>query len=130
MNYKKKRSTTIPFTFFKTYFLFVSQRAGAVFPERTERPAPIFTPPQTHPLTSYPQNLRNPDYQQEVPESSANSDLPTLRYTYFFYISHNSNASKFVTTNSIVHHSSWYLFSFSVLYVGYFCFFSSSTLLI
>ncbi|KAL5698464.1 hypothetical protein ACHQM5_029496 [Ranunculus cassubicifolius] len=36
-------------------------RAGAVFPQRSDRAAPIFTPPQTEPLTSYPQNLRNPD---------------------------------------------------------------------
>ncbi|KAL2553063.1 ENTH/VHS/GAT family protein [Forsythia ovata] len=34
---------------------------GAVFPQRTERSAPIITTPQTHPLTSYPQNLHNPE---------------------------------------------------------------------
>ncbi|XP_042485791.1 TOM1-like protein 9 [Macadamia integrifolia] len=56
-------------------------RAGAVFPQRTESSAPIFTPPQTQPLSSYPQNLRNTDYQQEVAESSAGSDSPTLSLT-------------------------------------------------
>ncbi|XP_041021310.1 TOM1-like protein 9 isoform X1 [Juglans microcarpa x Juglans regia] len=53
-------------------------RAGAVFPQRSERPASIFTPPQTHPLTSYPQNIRNLDNQQETAESSAESEFPTL----------------------------------------------------
>ncbi|XP_043703321.1 TOM1-like protein 9 [Telopea speciosissima] len=58
-------------------------RAGAVFPQRSERSAPIFTPPQTQPLSSYPQNLRNTDYQQEVSESSigSESDSPTLSLT-------------------------------------------------
>ncbi|XP_043724716.1 TOM1-like protein 9 isoform X3 [Telopea speciosissima] len=57
-------------------------RAGAVFPQRSESSAPIFTPPQTQPLSSYPQNLRNTDYQQqEVAESSAGSDTPTLSLT-------------------------------------------------
>ncbi|KAF8388968.1 hypothetical protein HHK36_025652 [Tetracentron sinense] len=53
-------------------------RAGTVFPERSEMAAPIFTPPQTQPLTSYPQNLRNPEHQQEASESSADSNIPTL----------------------------------------------------
>ncbi|GMP55194.1 hypothetical protein CsSME_00020082 [Camellia sinensis var. sinensis] len=34
-------------------------RAGAVFPPRTERSAPVFTPPQSQPLTSYPHNIWN-----------------------------------------------------------------------
>jgi len=53
---------------------------GAVFPQRTERSAPVFTPLQTQPLTTYPQNIRNPDYQQEAGESSAEAEFPTLRY--------------------------------------------------
>ncbi|MQL75006.1 hypothetical protein Taro_007376, partial [Colocasia esculenta] len=53
-------------------------RAGAVFPQRPERSAPIFTPPQTQPLSSYPQSLHGPDYQREV-EPSAGSDFPALR---------------------------------------------------
>ncbi|XP_042497130.1 TOM1-like protein 9 [Macadamia integrifolia] len=53
-------------------------RAGAVFPQRSERSAPIFTPPQTQPLSSY---TRNNDYQQEVAESSADSDSPALSLT-------------------------------------------------
>lgn len=56
---------------------FSFQRAGAVFPQRSERSAPVFTPPQTQPLTSYPQNLRN---RQEAAESSAEPEFPTLRY--------------------------------------------------
>lgn len=42
--------------------------------------APVFTPPQTQPLTSYPHNIRNLDNQQETAESSAESEFPTLRY--------------------------------------------------
>ncbi|XP_022754585.1 TOM1-like protein 9 isoform X4 [Durio zibethinus] len=53
---------------------------GAVFPSRTERSAPVFTPPQTQPLSSYPQNIRNSD-QQETAESSAESEFPTLSLT-------------------------------------------------
>ncbi|KAF8393383.1 hypothetical protein HHK36_021626 [Tetracentron sinense] len=56
-------------------------RAGAVFPQRAERSEPVFTPLQTHPLTSYPHNLHNPDYRQEAVESSADSDFPTLSLT-------------------------------------------------
>ncbi|XP_059658013.1 TOM1-like protein 9 [Cornus florida] len=56
-------------------------RAGAAFPERSERSAPVFTPPQTQPLTSYPQNLRTPENQQEAAESSAEADFPTLSLT-------------------------------------------------
>ncbi|XP_031256615.1 TOM1-like protein 9 isoform X1 [Pistacia vera] len=53
-------------------------RAGAVFPQRSERTAPVFTPPQTQPLSSYPQNIRNADNHQEAAESSADSEFPTL----------------------------------------------------
>lgn len=62
------------------------QRAGAVFPQRSESSAPVFTPPQTQPLSSYPPNLRNPDHnQQDGAETSAESEFPTLRCTNFFY---------------------------------------------
>ncbi|KAF9681126.1 hypothetical protein SADUNF_Sadunf06G0193100 [Salix dunnii] len=54
-------------------------RAGAVFPPRAERSAPVFTPPQTQPLSSYPQNLRSIEYPQGAAESSAESEFPTLR---------------------------------------------------
>ncbi|KAJ6818403.1 target of Myb protein 1-like [Iris pallida] len=54
-------------------------RLGAVFPQRSERSAaPIFTPPQTQPLSSYPASIRSPDYQQEAPESSSVSEFPVL----------------------------------------------------
>ena len=58
---------------------FVYQRLGAVFPQRSESSAPIFTPPQTQPLSSYPPSIRSPNYQQEAPETSAASEFPTLR---------------------------------------------------
>ncbi|KAK8568545.1 hypothetical protein V6N13_106454 [Hibiscus sabdariffa] len=50
-------------------------RAGAVFPERSETSAPVFTP-QTQTL-SYTQHTRNSD-RQEAPESSAEPEFPTL----------------------------------------------------
>ncbi|KAA8525285.1 hypothetical protein F0562_007140 [Nyssa sinensis] len=56
-------------------------RAGAVFPQRSDRSAPIFTPPQTQPLSSYPQNLRTTEYKQEAAESSAEAEFPTLSLT-------------------------------------------------
>lgn len=56
-------------------------RAGAVFPHRSESSAPIFTPPQTQPLSNYPQSVRSPDYQHEAPEASAGSDFPILSLT-------------------------------------------------
>ncbi|CAH8326470.1 unnamed protein product [Eruca vesicaria subsp. sativa] len=53
-------------------------RAGAVFPPRSERSAPVLTPPQTQPLTSYPPNLRNTGPGNDMPEPSAEPDFPTL----------------------------------------------------
>ncbi|KAL1833216.1 hypothetical protein ACET3Z_002867 [Daucus carota] len=55
-------------------------RMGAVFPQRSEN-APVFTPPQTQPLSSYPQNLRNSEPGQEAAETSAESEFPTLSLT-------------------------------------------------
>ena len=57
------------------------QRMGAVFPQRSESSAPVFTPPQTQPLTSYPQNLRN---KEEAESSAEPTEFPTLRCTLFF----------------------------------------------
>lgn len=69
------------------FFFPPCKRAGAVFPQRSERSAPIFTPPQTQPLRTYPPSLRSPEYQQEVPESSTGSDFPALRCILnFFYL--------------------------------------------
>ncbi|KAF6164420.1 hypothetical protein GIB67_025246 [Kingdonia uniflora] len=56
-------------------------RAGAVFPQRSEKSAPIFTPPQTQPLTSFPQNLRHPENRGDTPESSDAADFPSLSMT-------------------------------------------------
>ncbi|XP_024005032.1 TOM1-like protein 9 isoform X2 [Eutrema salsugineum] len=53
-------------------------RAGAVFPQRSERSAPVFTPPQSQPLTSYPPNLRNPGPSNAMPEPSVEPEFPTL----------------------------------------------------
>ncbi|TYI72005.1 hypothetical protein E1A91_D07G028600v1 [Gossypium mustelinum] len=55
-------------------------RLGAVFPPRSERSAPVLTPPQTQPLSSYPPNIRNSD-RQDTAESSAESEFPTLSLT-------------------------------------------------
>ncbi|KAK8535267.1 hypothetical protein V6N13_081407 [Hibiscus sabdariffa] len=55
-------------------------RLGAVFPPRSERSAPVLTPPQTQPLSSYPPNVRNAD-QQDTAGSSAESEFPTLSLT-------------------------------------------------
>ncbi|KAI9125322.1 hypothetical protein K1719_003938 [Acacia pycnantha] len=52
---------------------------GEIFPQRSEQSVPVFTPPQTQPLASYPQNLRNSDFQQDTTESSVKPDFPTLR---------------------------------------------------
>ncbi|XP_020236666.1 TOM1-like protein 9 [Cajanus cajan] len=56
-------------------------RAGAVFPQRSEQSAPVFTPPQTQPLASYPQNIRDSEARQDTAESSAESEFPTLSLT-------------------------------------------------
>ncbi|XP_022962307.1 TOM1-like protein 9 [Cucurbita moschata] len=57
-------------------------RAGAVFPQRSESSGPVFTPPQTQPLSSFPPNLRNPDRnQQDDAETSTESEFPTLSLT-------------------------------------------------
>lgn len=53
-------------------------RAGAVFPQRSESAAPVFTPPQTQPLSSYPPNLRNANPRQDAAEPSTESEFPTL----------------------------------------------------
>ncbi|KAM7513165.1 hypothetical protein LguiB_012040 [Lonicera macranthoides] len=50
-------------------------RMGAVFPQRSESSAPVFTPPQTQPLSSYPQNLRN---KEEAESSAEPTEFPTL----------------------------------------------------
>lgn len=56
-------------------------RAGAVFPQRMESAAPVFTPPQTHPLTSYPQNIRTSENRQDEPESSAEPEFSPLSFS-------------------------------------------------
>ncbi|ONK67038.1 uncharacterized protein A4U43_C06F15010 [Asparagus officinalis] len=56
-------------------------RLGAVFPQKSESSAPVFTPPQSQPLSSYPQSVRSPNYQHEAPEISAASEFPTLSLT-------------------------------------------------
>ncbi|CAH9136412.1 unnamed protein product [Cuscuta epithymum] len=53
-------------------------RMGAVFPQRSERSAPVITPPQSHPLVSYPQNIRNAEPREDAAESSTEAEFPTL----------------------------------------------------
>ncbi|CAO2816821.1 unnamed protein product [Amaranthus hypochondriacus] len=53
-------------------------RAGAVFPQRTERSAPVFTPPQTQPLSNYPPNVHNSEQRQESAGATAEADYPSL----------------------------------------------------
>ncbi|WOK93808.1 target of Myb protein 1 isoform X1 [Canna indica] len=55
-------------------------QAGAVFPQRTERSAPLFGAPKET-LGSYPPSIQNTNFNQEVPESSVGSDLPALSLT-------------------------------------------------
>lgn len=55
--------------------------AGAPFPSRSEQSAPVFTPVQTQPLGSYPQNIRDSDSQQPEAESSVEAEFPTLSLT-------------------------------------------------
>ncbi|PWA53865.1 ENTH/VHS/GAT family protein [Artemisia annua] len=56
-------------------------RLGANFPERPERSAPVLTPPQTQPLTSYPHNLGNPGNEHESVAPSADAEFSTLSLT-------------------------------------------------
>ncbi|KAK4794359.1 hypothetical protein SAY86_012353 [Trapa natans] len=56
-------------------------RAGAVFPQRSEGSTPVFTPPQTHPLSSYPQNVRGVELRKDGAESSMETEFPTLSLT-------------------------------------------------
>lgn len=56
-------------------------RLGAVFPQKSERSAPVLTPPQTQPLSSYPHHLRNPENGNETTETSAEAEFPTLSLT-------------------------------------------------
>ncbi|XP_029127807.1 TOM1-like protein 9 isoform X2 [Cajanus cajan] len=55
--------------------------AGAAFPQRSEQSAPVLTPLQTQPLSSYPQNIRDSVAQKDTAESSAESEYPTLTLT-------------------------------------------------
>ncbi|GKE88020.1 hypothetical protein Tco_1565495, partial [Tanacetum coccineum] len=57
----------------------MSQRLGASSPERPESSAPVLTPPQTQPLTSYPHNLGNPENEHEAFAPSAEAEFSTLR---------------------------------------------------
>lgn len=67
---------------FYGYLSLVNQRAGAVFPQRTERSAPVFTPPQTQPLSNYPPNVHNSEQRQESAGATSEADYPSLRFTF------------------------------------------------
>ncbi|XP_076943852.1 TOM1-like protein 9 [Bidens hawaiensis] len=53
-------------------------RLGANFPQRSERSAPVFTPPQTQPITSLP---HNPENENGTALPPAESEFPTLSLT-------------------------------------------------
>uniref|UniRef100_A0A0A0LHW5 VHS domain-containing protein n=1 Tax=Cucumis sativus TaxID=3659 RepID=A0A0A0LHW5_CUCSA len=53
-------------------------RAGAVFPHKSEIPAPGFTPLQKQQVGLDNQNLHNPDYQQDAPGSSRDVNFSAL----------------------------------------------------
>ncbi|XP_019179334.1 PREDICTED: uncharacterized protein LOC109174569 isoform X2 [Ipomoea nil] len=55
-------------------------RKGYVFPKRSER-SPVFTPPQSRPLPSYPQNPCKHESRENAAESSAEAEFPTLSLT-------------------------------------------------
>nr|GMD83891.1 target of Myb protein 1-like isoform X1 [Ipomoea batatas] len=55
-------------------------RMGYVFPKRSER-SPVFTPPQSRPMASYPQNPCKHESRENAAESSAEAEFPTLSLT-------------------------------------------------
>jgi hypothetical protein len=54
-------------------YIYVLQRAGAEFPKRPDRPAPLFNG-----QSQAAKNIRSPDQHDEA-ESSAANDFPALR---------------------------------------------------
>ena len=83
----------------------VCQRAGAVFPKRSERSAPVFTPPQTHPLSSYPPNLRSSMNNQATAEASGEAECPILRFFASRPFTNNFRLS--VLSKSIMSDNQW-----------------------
>lgn len=59
------------------YYFF--QRLGAVFPQKSDRPPPTVTNPQTQGRSSY---ANNPENGSEAAESSAEAEFPSLRYNH------------------------------------------------
>ncbi|KAM3348297.1 hypothetical protein ACQJBY_021913 [Aegilops geniculata] len=56
-------------------------RAGAQFPKRSERPAPLFNG-----QSEAAKSMRSPDQRDEA-ESSAGNDFPALRCDFFLFVS-------------------------------------------
>ncbi|KAL3645911.1 hypothetical protein CASFOL_011091 [Castilleja foliolosa] len=56
-------------------------RHGVVFPKRPDTSAPVFTPPQSQPLTTYPKDTSNPESRPNAAESSSEAEYPTLCLT-------------------------------------------------
>ncbi|OMO97583.1 VHS domain-containing protein [Corchorus olitorius] len=69
-----------PWERYPQYYVAYQLHAQAVFPQRSERSAPVLTPPQTQPLSSYPPNIRNYE-RQDTAESFEESEFPTLSLT-------------------------------------------------
>ncbi|KAJ0613201.1 putative TOM1-like protein, plant [Helianthus annuus] len=56
-------------------------RLGANFPQRSERSAPVFTPPQTQPITSGPHNVHNPENENGTAIASTEAEFSSLSLT-------------------------------------------------
>ncbi|KAJ0958777.1 putative target of Myb protein [Helianthus annuus] len=56
-------------------------RLGANFPQRSERSAPVFTPPQTQPITSGPHNVHNPENENGTAMASTEAEFSSLSLT-------------------------------------------------
>ncbi|XP_021986847.1 TOM1-like protein 9 isoform X1 [Helianthus annuus] len=56
-------------------------RLGANFPQRSERSAPVFTPPQTQPITSGPHNVHNSENENGTAMASTEAEFSSLSLT-------------------------------------------------
>ncbi|KAI7733733.1 hypothetical protein M8C21_002953 [Ambrosia artemisiifolia] len=56
-------------------------RLGANFPQRSERSAPVLTPPQSQPITSVPHNMHNPETENGTAMASTEAEFSTLSLT-------------------------------------------------
>lgn len=78
------------------------QHAGTAFPQRYEQSTPVFTPLQTQPLSSYPQNIRDTVARQDTAESSVESEFPALRYISISFLVIMYKEVDFIVDNLIL----------------------------